>query len=250
MLAYEHPDDARMAAFRRVYSNWLVIDDLYPAIATRFEEAGMRCFLELGGGRVRCRRCSPPRICVVDTDPQMLEETVRPAVRADMAALPLPDGMADGAAVINSLYFLSDPLTGIREARRVLRDGGLFLASSPSRWNDPELEGVDPTWGAPSSFDSDDAPALVGAVFGSVEVERWEIVAYVLPHRDAIADYLHAINVPDWVNRAALLSARSASPSSAPTSGPELEITAEPSVPRARAGRPPARRAAGCPTGR
>jgi SAM-dependent methyltransferase len=210
MVAYEHPDDARMAAFRRVYANWLVIEDLYPAVATRFEEAGTRRFLELGGGRGPVSALLGPRgvrTCVVDIDRQMLGESTRPAVRADIAALPLPDGMADGAAAINSLYFLSDPRVAIREARRVLRSGGLFLASSPSRWNDPELEGVDPSWGEPSSFDSDDAPALVGAVFGSVEVERWEIVAYVLPHRAAIADYLHAINVPDWDNRATLLSA-------------------------------------------
>jgi SAM-dependent methyltransferase len=210
MLAYEHPDEARMDAFRRVYANWLVVDDLYPAVATRFEQAGTRRFLELGGGRGPVSALLAPRgvrACVVDIDPQMVDESTRPAVRADIAALPLPDGMADGAAAINSLYFLSNPLVAIREARRVLRDGGLFLASSPSRWNDPELEGVDPSWGAPSSFDSDDAPALVGAVFGSVEFERWEIVAYVLPHRAAIADYLHAINVPDWDDRAARLAA-------------------------------------------
>jgi SAM-dependent methyltransferase len=210
MVAYEHPDAARMAAFRRVYANWLVVEDLYPAVATRFEQAGTRRFLELGGGRgpvSALLAARGVRTCVVDIDRQMLGESTRPAVRADIAALPLPDGMADGAAAINSLYFLSDPRVAIREARRVLRSGGLFLASSPSRWNDPELEGVDPAWGAPSSFDSDDAPALVGSVFGSVEVQRWEIVAYVLPHRAAIADYLHAINVPDWDDRAALLSA-------------------------------------------
>ena len=210
MVAYEHPDDDRMAAFRRVYNTWLVVDDMYPAVAERFAQAGTRRFLELGGGRgpVSALLARPGvRTCVVDVDPQMVAETTRPAIRADIAALPLSDGTVDGAAAINSLYFLSDPLAGLREARRVLRDDGLFLASSPSRWNDPELEGVDPSWGAPSSFDSDDAPALVGAVFGAVEVERWEIVAYVLPHRAAIADYLHAINVPDWEARAARLSA-------------------------------------------
>jgi SAM-dependent methyltransferase len=209
-VAYEHPDDARMAAFRRVYHNWLVVEDLYPAVALRFEQAGTRRFLELGGGRGPVSALLAERgvrTCVVDSDAQMVDETTRPAIRADIAALPLSDGMADGAAAINSLYFLPDPLAGIREARRALRDGGLFLASSPSRWNDPELEGVDPSWGEPSSFDSDDAPALVEAVFGDVEVDRWEIVAYRLPDRAAIADYLHAFNIPDWEARADVLSA-------------------------------------------
>lgn len=201
MSSYEHPDDARMAAFLRVYNNWLVVEDLYPALAERFDRAGTRRFIELGGGRGPVSALLAARgvgTCVIDADSRMIDEATRPAIRGDMAALPLSDGSADGAAAVNCLYFLPDPLAGLREAKRLLSAGGLFAASAPSRWNDPELEGIDPEWGTPSPFDSDDAPALVASVFGDVEVERWEIVAYVLPHRDAIADYLHAINVPDW----------------------------------------------------
>jgi SAM-dependent methyltransferase len=209
MAAYEHPDDARMAAFQRVYNNWLVVEDLYPAMAERFVRAGTRRFIELGGGRGPISALLASRgvwACVLDTDGQMVAEAPRPAIRADIASLPLSDGSADGAAAVNCLYFLSDPLVCVREAKRVLRAGGLFAASAPSRWNDPELEGVDPEWGTPSSFDSEDSPALVGAIFGDVEVERWEIVAYVLPHRAAIADYLHAINVPDWDAKADMIA--------------------------------------------
>lgn len=207
--AYEHADAARLAAFRRVYEGCLVVEDLYGGVADRFLAAETRTFAELGGGQGPVSAFLAPHgltTCVIDLDDEMLAEAHRPAVRGDLRALPLADGSVDGAAAVNCLYFLDDPLLGLREGRRILRPGGLFVASSPARENDPELEGIDPAWGTPSSFDAEDAPALVAEVFGDVEVEPWRLVAYVLPGRDAIADYLHAFNVPDWDRRAGELS--------------------------------------------
>src|SRR5205823_5670734 len=48
---YLHPNEARMAAWRRVYERYLVVDDIYPAIADRFVAAGVTRLAELGGGR-------------------------------------------------------------------------------------------------------------------------------------------------------------------------------------------------------
>jgi SAM-dependent methyltransferase len=204
--AYEHADKARLAAFRRVYENYLVVEDIYPGLAHRFEEAGVRSFAELGGGRGPISTLLGPRgirATVVDLDPEMLAGANGPAVRADIAALPFADTSVDGAAAVNCLYFLAEPIAALREARRVLRPGGLFVASAPSRWNDPELAGLDPRWGIASSFDAEDAAAVVAEVFGEVEVHPWRVVAYHLPDHAAIADYLHAFNVPDWQNKAA-----------------------------------------------
>lgn len=125
-----------------------------------------------------------------------------PPSRPISGGVPAPDASFDGAAAVNCLYFLDDPAAALQEALRVLRPGGLFVASTPSRYNDPELEGIDPRWGTASSFDSEDAPDLVAAVFGSVEVEPWRLTAYVLPDRAAAADYLHAFNVPGWEEKA------------------------------------------------
>jgi SAM-dependent methyltransferase len=205
---YEHPDPARWAAFRRVYENYLVIEDIYPSLAARFHTAGVRRFVELGGGRgpiSALLASSLPRggmACVVDIDRQMVSEAPAPAVRGDLAALPLAHGSVDGAAAVNCLYFLPDPRLALREAKRVLRRGGMFVASAPSRWNDPELRAIDPRWGVPSPFDAEDAPRLVGEVFGDVEVQPWRLVAYMLPDRAAVADYLHAFNIPAWEERA------------------------------------------------
>ena len=194
-----------MAAFRRVYDNHLVVEDVYPGMARRFAEAGVERFAEIGGGRgpiSNLLAAQGVHTCIVDLDTQMLAETAGPAVRGDLRALPLADGSVDGVAAVNCLYFVDHPIEALHEARRVLRRGGTFVASSPSRWNNPELEGIDPAWGAASPFDSEDAPGLVAEVFGHVEVEPWRLVAYVLPDTDAVADYLHAFNVPDWQAKA------------------------------------------------
>ncbi len=203
--SYVHPDEDRMAAFRRVYERYLTVEDVDAEIARRFLDLGCRRFADLGGGRGElCARLGAAgvRTVLVDLDQQMLAEGARPAVRADLAAVPLRAVSMDGAAAVNCLYFLDDPLVGIAEAHRILRPGGTFIASAPSRWNDPELEGVDPRWGRPSPFDSEDAPAFVGAMFADLEIDRWELVAYRLPNREAIRDYLHAFDVPDWQQRA------------------------------------------------
>ena len=44
----------------------------------------------------------------------------------------------------------------------------------------------------PSSFDAEDGPGLVAAVFGRVEVERWDTPLIRLPDRGAVRDYLVA----------------------------------------------------------
>jgi SAM-dependent methyltransferase len=207
--SYSHPDEQRMAAFRRVYENCLVVEDIYPTLARRFEAAGVRTFAELGGGRGPISTildAAGIRTCVVDRDEQMLAEAHRPAIRGDIEALPLADSSVDGAAAVNCLYFVEDPRTALREARRVLRPGGLFVASAPGRGNDPELQAVDPNWGRPSSFDAEDAPALVAEIFGEIEVHEWSVPAYFLPDRQAIADYLHAFNIPDWERKARALT--------------------------------------------
>ena len=207
---YVNPDEERLAAFTRVYENCLVIEDIYPGLAQRLLRAGVARFAEVGGGHGPVAELLAPHgvaTCVIDLDEDMVAEAHRPAVRGDIRRLPLADGSVGGVAAINCLYFVDDPVVAIGEAHRVLRSGGLFVASSPSRWNDPELEDIDPNWGQPSSFDAEDAPELVHSVFDDIEVEPWNVVAYRLPDTAAIADYLHAFNVDDWEHKAALVDA-------------------------------------------
>lgn len=156
-------------------------DDVHPYVAERFAEAGARTVLDVGGGHGRLARLLPGLgICclLIDRSPTMLELAPRPALRADGARLPVRDASVDGVAALYTLYHYPDPLLPIREARRVLRPGGLFAACAPNRDSAPELAAVLPDHGRPTSFDGEDAVPLVGAVFDgptdTVQVDPWD----------------------------------------------------------------------------
>ena len=98
-------------------------------------------------------------------------------MRADGSRLPVADASVDAVAALYTLYHYAVP-AAIREARRVLRPGGLLAACAPNRDSNPELAPVLPHWGAHSAFDGEDAAAIVTSVFSApgdqVEAERWD----------------------------------------------------------------------------
>ncbi|MDF5758997.1 class I SAM-dependent methyltransferase [Spongiactinospora sp. TRM90649] len=117
-----------------------------------------------------------------------------PVVRGDAMALPYADGVFDAAVAINTLCHLADPAAALREARRVLRPGGLFAAATVARADSPELADV---WRpSPTAFDAEEAVEIVAGVFGEVEVDRWDLPLIRLPDEDAVRDYLVARGVP------------------------------------------------------
>jgi SAM-dependent methyltransferase len=156
-------------------------DDVHPYVAQRLAAAGARQVLDVGGGDGRLARLLPGlslRCAVVDLSPTMLALAPPPAVRADGARLPVAGASVDAVAALYTLYHYDDPRLPVREARRVLRAGGLFAACAPARGSAPELAHVIPGWGARSTFDAEDAPAIVGSVFAGpgdrVEVDPWD----------------------------------------------------------------------------
>ena len=91
--SYVHPDEARMAAFRRVYDNYLVVEDIYPGLAHRFRQARVRRFAELGGGRGPISAILAGEgvaTCVVHLDDQMIAQAHHPALKADIRRLDTP----------------------------------------------------------------------------------------------------------------------------------------------------------------
>jgi len=177
-------------------------DDVHPYVAQRFAEAGAERVLDVGGGDGRLARLLPGlsmRCVLVDISPSMLALAPRPAVRADGARLPIFDGSFDAVAALYTLYHYDDPLDPIREARRVLRPGGLFAACSPSRDSTPELAHVLPGWGASSTFDAEDSPGIVASVFDAagdrVEVVRWDAPMHTLTDVDYAAAFLRSVGM-------------------------------------------------------
>ncbi|HTW03837.1 MAG TPA: methyltransferase domain-containing protein, partial [Streptosporangiaceae bacterium] len=134
------------------------------------------------------------RCVVIDLSPTMLALAPRPAVRADGARLPVADASADAVAALYTLYHFADPTAPLGEARRVLRSAGLLAASAPARSSTPELAHVLPSWGARSTFDAEDAPAIVASVFSApgdrVEADRWDGPLRTLSTVDEAVDFL------------------------------------------------------------
>ncbi len=156
-------------------------DDVHPYVAARFAAAGARTVLDVGGGHGRLARLLPGlglRVLLVDLSPAMLGRAPRPAVRADGARLPAADASVDAVAALYTLYHYDDPLRPILEARRVLRPGGLFAACAPNRDSAPELAHAIPGWGTGTTFDGEDAGAIVASVFSApgdaVETDPWD----------------------------------------------------------------------------
>lgn len=130
----------------------------------------------------------------VDSSPaQIAANPYRPAVLADMSALPFRDGAFAEVTHLWCLYHLEDPLLAISEAHRVLRSGGRYYASTAARDNDPEFM---PEGYPRSSFDAEEARSIVASVFEDVEPERWDNAFFPLQTRDEVRAYCRHNYIP------------------------------------------------------
>ncbi|MBB4934692.1 SAM-dependent methyltransferase [Lipingzhangella halophila] len=163
-----------------------------------------------GDGALAAVLPHPPPVRVIGVDASATMPATHPgtAVRADARALPLASGVASAAAAVTVLDHMDEPTAAIREAHRVLKPGGLFLATAISRGDSPELAHV---WRpVATSFDAEEAPALVASVFGSIGAHRWDAPLIDLPSSGAVRDYLIGRQVPP--ERAAAAACRVPTP--------------------------------------
>lgn len=173
--------------------------DLHGRIVRLLDAADVRQVLDVGcgdGSLAASAASGRVKVISVDAAAAMVRAARRhgPAVRADLTALPFADGAVDAVVAVNVLDHLAEPACGLREVRRVLRPDGVFVAGTISRADSPELA---PMWQpAPTPFDAEDAPALVAATIGPVDIEPWDSPLITLPDRDALRDYLLARFVP------------------------------------------------------
>lgn len=173
---------------------WLQGRDPFGPVARRILRRDARPVLDVGGGTGALRRALPSGwpVVLLDYSPAQLRDAGGPRARADALALPVATSSCGAVAMLWMLYHLDRPAAAIAEARRVLADGGLFVAATISRFSDPELtDGYKPT-----TFDAEEAPDIVAGVFGDVEVARWDAPLVTLPDRAAVLAFCRSHFLP------------------------------------------------------
>ena len=186
-------DPGRAASFRLGWQ-----EDVHLPVVERLITEGVQHVLDVGSGIGRFAAAVGGRIAWVgiDESPRQLAACpYRPVVRADATRLPVAEQSTDAVVLLWMLYHLDDARLALAEARRVVRSGGLVVACTSDRSNDPELvpEGYPAT-----TFDGEEAAEIVSEVFGSdhIEVERWDAPMVRLDDRDEITAYARSHLIP------------------------------------------------------
>src|SRR5438128_2136057 len=118
---YELPDAQVVQAWKRLLGEYLICEPLEPALADRFRARRTTRFVELGSATGPISQLLAPHgISCTALDLNPPDGHFEPMVRADLRALPLRPHSVDGVSAVNCLYFLADPVIGIREAAAVL----------------------------------------------------------------------------------------------------------------------------------
>lgn len=175
--------------------------NLYARVAGKLTDVGT--VLDIGCADGVLRAALPgPFLVGLDAAMPLLRDHPAPAVCAEATRLPFPDNTFDAVTALNMLYHLADPTVAIREAHRVLRPGGRFIASTIARTDAPELAAYRTR--PPTTFDAEEAPAIMLSVFRELEVDAWDGPFVRLPTVEALGDYLRAARLSETVVRKAL----------------------------------------------
>lgn len=170
---------------------YALIGDVHDAIAEQLASRQLDPILDIGCGEGRLIRPVRERglsIVALDNSATMLQAVSPPRILGDARNLPFPNSCFNTVTALYMLYHLPEPREVLIESRRVLRPGGIFIASAPSRYNDPELAIV--LSPSPMTFEAENGPEMVGQFFEVMQVERWDAPLVHLPDKEALARYL------------------------------------------------------------
>jgi SAM-dependent methyltransferase len=185
-------DPERFAANQAATREFSAGGDVHQPVADRLAALSAGRVLDLGGGNGTLARLlvrhNVPTVVLDRAD--HVRHAPRPAVQADATRLPFVDSCFDAVAALWMLYYVPEPLVVLAEAARVLRAGGIFVACTSSRYNDPEFAEVIPGWGRPFSFDAEGAVDVVAEQFLVTEVKRWDAAVIRLPDIGAVRLFL------------------------------------------------------------
>jgi SAM-dependent methyltransferase len=188
---FDH-DPGRFAANQLATQNFSIFGDVHDQVANRLTKITNGPILDLGGGNGMLARAlrKRGRSTIVLDRADYVRDAPRPAVQAEATRLPFRDESFAAVAALWMLYYLTRPEQALIDASRVLRAGGIFVACTSSRYNDPEFASVLPDWGEPFSFDAESAAAIVADHFTITEMIKWDTPAVRLPDTAAVALFL------------------------------------------------------------
>jgi SAM-dependent methyltransferase len=190
---FDH-DPGRFAANQRATESFSIFGDVHDHVADRLTKITDGPILDLGGGNGMLARAlgKRGRSAVVLDRADYVRDAPPPAVQAEATRLPFRDESFAAVAALWMLYYLSRPDEALTEACRVLGTGGVFVACTSSRYNDPEFGSVVAGWGKPFSFDAESAAAIVADHFTITELIKWDAPVVRLPDTAAVALFLRA----------------------------------------------------------
>jgi SAM-dependent methyltransferase len=192
-------DPERFAANQAATRQFSATGDVHLQVAARLAALDAGRVLDLGGGEGTLAgllvRHHVPTV-VVDRAAYVRNAPL-PAVQADATRLPFVDGCFGAVAALWMLYYVPQPSIVLAEAARVLWNGGVFVASTSSRYNDPEFADVLPGWGESFSFDAETAVEVVAEQFSITEVLQWDAAVIMLPDTAAVQLFLRGRGLSD-----------------------------------------------------
>ncbi|MGW2375581.1 class I SAM-dependent methyltransferase [Kitasatospora sp. NPDC001683] len=191
ILANSAYADGRHLAARQSIYRWQQPQYDLPGIVVE-ELAGTRgTVLDVGCGNgkfvSRLHKDRPDlRVVGMDISAGILADVEKPVLVGDAQVLPFADNSADALLAVHMLYHVADIEATIKEMARVLRPGGVLIASTNS---DTDKRELDQLWagaagdilGIPegptrvslsSRFSLEKAPSYLGAAFGDIQIRE------------------------------------------------------------------------------
>jgi SAM-dependent methyltransferase len=150
-------DDDRLR-FEEQPSKMFMAETLVPWVISRVPPDARIVDIAGGSGAYASRIVRAATVSVVGLDisesmiRQRGEDPLLPEnVVGDMEALPFADGEFDAALFVGCLHHVPDPLPALREAHRVVREGGTLFAAEPCSMRVGSA-GIAPVPGHPHEF--------------------------------------------------------------------------------------------------